>query len=281
MANDGSIRIPIIVSGVLGKMGRSIVECALKSMTPVVFDILAGLERLDLPQIGVPLKDLLPGCQCTVPITADIRSIDAERAVLIEFSPSPGAAVEHCAAAAERGWGVVIGTTGLEHTHIEAISACALQVPVVCSPNMSTGVNLLFKLAEDMVAVLGDRYDVEIIDIHHRMKRDAPSGTAVRIAEILATGIKKKTGEKTDVIYGRQPGSRQEQRVGREIAVHSVRAGEVVGEHTVVFAGAGERLEIRHSAGSREAFSNGALRAAEFVLSAQAGLYSMRDVLGV
>jgi 4-hydroxy-tetrahydrodipicolinate reductase len=219
--------------------------------------------------------------KCDATLKSELDDTVPPNAVFIEFSPSPNAAVEHCKAAAEKGLGVVIGTTGFEEHQLDQVRECATSIPIVYSPNMSVGVNVLFKLAEEVSAILADRYDIEIIDIHHKMKRDAPSGTAAKLADIIAKQVEEKTGQDAPIIYGRQPGTPSEKREGNEVVIHSLRTGEVVGEHTLVFAGPGERLEITHRAASRETFAQGTLQAVEFIQGKIPALYTMTDVLGI
>jgi 4-hydroxy-tetrahydrodipicolinate reductase len=193
--------------------------------------------------------------------------------VLIDFS-SAAAAETICAAATKSGTPMVIGTTGHSAEQRRFIEAAARTIPIVLAPNFSVGVNALFSLAEQTARILGESFDVEIIEMHHRMKKDAPSGTAKTLAEVLQ-GVPR--AEK--IRHGRE--GMVGERDKSEIGIHSVRGGDVVGEHTVIFAGDAERLELTHRASSRETFARGALRAARWVIGKPAALYSMRDVLGV
>jgi 4-hydroxy-tetrahydrodipicolinate reductase len=179
--------------------------------------------------------------------------------------------------AAERGQALVVGTTGLAEDEAKAIRAASSFIPIVMSPNMSLGVNLLFALVEKAAAALGPNYDIEIVEMHHRHKKDAPSGTALRLAEKAADGRKVSLSEVA--CYGRS-GITGERPVG-QIAIHALRGGDVVGDHTVCFAAEGERIELGHRASSRDAFARGALRAAEWVHGRPPGLYDMMDVLGL
>jgi 4-hydroxy-tetrahydrodipicolinate reductase len=171
----------------------------------------------------------------------------------------------------------VIGTTGLDDDQIDAVVAASSEVPVVFAPNMSVGVNVLLELVTRAAEMLGHDYDVEIVETHHRFKKDAPSGTALKLAERIAETLKRDPA--TDLVYGRQ--GKTGLRGHQEIGVHAVRAGDVVGEHVVTFATLGERLELTHRAHSRETFARGALRAARFVVGKPVGLYTMADVLGL
>jgi 4-hydroxy-tetrahydrodipicolinate reductase len=196
--------------------------------------------------------------------------------VVVDFT-SHEASVANAAVAASRGVALVIGSTGLTPEEKARIRGHAAQVPVVLSPNMSVGVNVMFALVEQAARVLGDAYDVEIVEMHHGRKKDAPSGTAERLAEVAAGALGRDPAR--DVVYARH--GMIGERGSREIGVMTLRGGDVVGEHTVFFAGQGERLEITHRATSRDQFARGALRAALWVKGRSAGLYDMHDVLGL
>jgi len=193
--------------------------------------------------------------------------------VLIDFS-FPSATEQHALLAAELGKAMVIGTTGLNEKETESVKKAALTIPIVWAPNMSMGVNLLFALVEKAAAMLKG-YDIEIIETHHRHKKDAPSGTALRLAEVAASarGLKPE-----DIITHGRKGNVGE-RPDTQIGIHAIRAGDIAGEHTVLFATKGERIELTHRASSRECFAIGALKAAEWVLGQKPGLYTMQDVL--
>jgi 4-hydroxy-tetrahydrodipicolinate reductase len=195
--------------------------------------------------------------------------------VVIDFS-SAQAAAENARVCVEKGVRLVIGTTGLPPEARQQIVDASKRVPIVMAPNMSVGVTLMQKLVEEAAHVLGDAWDVEVLELHHRHKKDAPSGTALRLAEVVAGAL------------GRQPSDLRMSREGqigerprREIGIQAIRGGDIVGEHTVFFVGEGERLEITHRAGNRDQFALGALRAARFLMGKQPGLYDMFDVLGL
>jgi 4-hydroxy-tetrahydrodipicolinate reductase len=200
-----------------------------------------------------------------------ITSANAD--VLIDFS-SAAAAEAICDAAMKSSTALVIGTTGHSAKDKQAIEAAARKIPVVFASNFSIGVNALFSLTEQAAKTLGENFDLEIVETHHRMKKDAPSGTAKTLAEIL-----QRVRQTKNLRYGREGmiGEREKS----EIGIHSVRGGDVVGDHTVIFAGQGERVELTHRASSRETFARGALRAARWVIGKPPGLYDMRDVLGI
>jgi 4-hydroxy-tetrahydrodipicolinate reductase len=211
-----------------------------------------------------------------VPIAADAKAAITRDRLLVEFSV-PEASLEHLRLVAEAGARAVIGTTGFSAAQRDEIAALARRAAILVAPNMSVAVTLAFSLLATMARALGDDYDVEITEIHHRYKKDAPSGTAVRMAEVIAEALGRdlaRTG-----VYGRHglPG----ERTRKEIGVMSLRSGDVVGEHTVSFGTLGERLELTHRAHSRDTFARGALRAARWMAGRPPGLYSMHDVLGI
>ncbi len=273
--------IPIVISGILGRMGQTIARCTTAEEWQGDFSIVGALEHRDVEQIGKPLNEIVSFADSTAPLAAEVADIDLDSAVFIEFCSSPDAVIEHCRAAADKGWRVVIGTTGLTDKHQSELRTLAENIPILWSPNMSMGVNLLFKLAKQVSRALGDSYDIEVVELHHKMKKDSPSGTARKLADLISGEVSGKVGESAPIICGRQPGSATEQRQGREIAVHSVRAGDIVGEHTVILAGACERLELTHRAGSRDAFGHGTLKAVQYIVEQDPGLYVMADVLGL
>ncbi|HLD29386.1 MAG TPA: 4-hydroxy-tetrahydrodipicolinate reductase [bacterium] len=249
----------IVVSGACGKMGKMIVESVLTSEGAA----LAGLlEQEGHDTLG---KEV---CGCRVDSEPGVIS---KCDVLIEFS-TPQASLEHLAAARRFGKAVVLGTTGFSDTEKKKIEEASKVVPLVFSPNMSLGVNLLYSLIKRAAQVL-EGYDTEIVEAHHRMKADAPSGTALAILK----AVQEVKGGKA--VFGREgkPGPRK----SSEIGVMAMRAGDIVGEHTVIFAGPGERIELIHRAHSRETFARGAVRAALWLAGRKPGLYGMQDVLGI
>ena len=203
------------------------------------------------------------------------RVLDAARAqVVIDFT-SAEASVAHARACAERGVGLVIGSTGFTPEARAEVARHAASIPVVLAPNTSVGVNVVIRMAAELARVLGEGYDVEVLEAHHRMKKDAPSGTALKLAEVLAAALGRGEEDLTFARHG-QVGARPR----REIGVQTLRGGDVVGEHTVFFYGEGERIELTHRATSRDQFGLGALRAARWVAGRAPGLYDMADVLG-
>jgi len=238
---------------------------------------LAGaLERPDHPALGRDAGELAGAGSAGVPLTASAAPLLTRDRVLVEFT-SPEVTLEHLRLAAKGQARAVVGTTGFSKGQLSEIESLARQLPLVLAPNMSVGVNLTLKILAQVAAALGDDYDVEITEIHHRGKKDAPSGTALRMAEVIAQALGRDLGQVA--VHGRQGITGE--RTTREIGILSLRAGDVVGEHTVVFGGLGERIEITHRASSRDLFARGALRAVRFVAQAAPGLYSMQDVLGL
>ncbi len=264
----------IIISGVLGRMGRKIAELAYADPD---IQIVGGVESPDCVHSHENIKEIL-GEEVDAPIVSDLSKIIEKGDVIIDFAGNTEAVLGHVrlVAADKNKKAMVIGTTGFNEEEIKEIKELSREIPIVLAPNMSIGVNLLFKLVEEAARALKNKgFDIEVVEMHHRYKKDAPSGTAVKIVEILkeTTGINK-------VIYGRE-GIYPEGRPSDEIAVFALRGGDVVGEHTVIFAGLGERIELTHKAGSRDIFAKGAIEAAKWVKDKEPGLYDMMDVLGL
>jgi 4-hydroxy-tetrahydrodipicolinate reductase len=236
--------------------------------------LVAALEAPGHPALLQDAGEVAGIGKVGVPITADPEGALGRDRILIEFSV-PDASLGHLRMAARQGGRAVIGTTGFAAAQREEIERLAREIPILLSPNMSVAVNVAFRVLGEMARLLGEDYDVEITEIHHRFKKDAPSGTAAHLAEIVAHSMGRdltKVG-----VYGRHglPGARTQQ----EIGIHSIRSGDSVGEHTVSFGSLGERLELTHRALNRDTYVRGALRAARFIAQAQPGLYSMQDVL--
>jgi 4-hydroxy-tetrahydrodipicolinate reductase len=265
--------VELVVAGAAGRMGSRIVALAREAAD---LRVAGAFEQAGHPAVGRDAGDVAGVGALGVPIVADPTDLLTPGRVLVEFT-APEASVAHVRLAAQGGAGAVLGTTGLQAAQVDELRRLAARVPILFSPNMSVGVNLAFRVLAMMAKALGDDYDVEITEIHHRMKKDAPSGTAAKMAEVIAEALGRRIEEVG--VYGRHGlvGAR-----GRaEIGVHALRGGDVVGEHTVVFSTLGERLELTHRAHSRDTFVQGALRAARFVAGAAPGLYSMHDVLGL
>lgn len=235
----------------------------------------SAVERTGHPRLGT---DLGPGLGLTAPllVTENCEEALAGCDVMIDFS-SPEATVAHAQAAAKAHKPMVIGTTGLDEAQTADLNLAASEFPCVYAPNMSMGINVLCKLVAEAARALGLDYNVEITEIHHRFKRDAPSGTAKRLAAVIAEQL--ELSAERDVVYGREGITGERPR--DQLAVHALRGGDVVGDHTVTFAGDGERIELVHRAQSRDIYARGALVAAKFVVDKQPGMYDMADVLGL
>lgn len=260
--NDGSVTVAI--AGAAGRMGQRL--CALAEET----DGITLAEAFEAPGHAAIGQPATPDSAVTI---ADNFAGTAQ--VLIDFT-TPQATKAHVRACADKGVAAVIGTTGLDDDDHAAIDDAAKSVAIVQAPNMSLGVNLLFALAARAARQLGDDYDIEIVEAHHRFKADAPSGTALGIAQAICDATGKDM--KTDLKHGR---AGQDPRQPGQIGMHAVRIGDSVGEHTAYFAALGERLELKHVATSRDTFVRGALRAAAWLADKAAGRYTMADVLGL
>jgi 4-hydroxy-tetrahydrodipicolinate reductase len=263
--------IKLAIAGASGRMGRMLIEAAL--VDPAV-QIAVALDRADSPEIGHDCGDFL-GRRTGVPIDADLDRLGRAE-VLIDFT-RPEGTMTHLATCRARGVKMVIGTTGFDEAGKAAIREASESIGIVFAPNMSVGVNATFKLLEVAAAILASGYDVEIIEAHHRHKVDAPSGTALKMGEVVAAAQGK--AQKEVAVYARE-GVTGERRAGT-IGFAAVRGGDIVGDHTVMFAGTGERIEITHRAGSRMPYALGSMRAARFVAGQPCGLFDMHDVLGL
>ncbi len=242
--------LKLLINGARGRMGQAIVACA---------DKMPEVEIAATVDVGDDLMRALPACD-----------------VVIDFSHHEAATLVS-SACAEAGKAVVIGTTGHDDGQLAAIRKASAAIPVVLAPNFSVGVNALFWLTRKAAEILGTDFDLEIVEMHHRQKKDAPSGTARRLAEILADV--RSLDYTTNTLHGRHGITAG--RTSQEIGMHALRGGDVVGDHTVIFAGLGERLELTHKASSRDTFALGSLRAALWIRGRAPGLYDMQDVLGL
>lgn len=265
-----SVRVGI--TGVAGRMGRILVE-ALDAGKGI--QLAAALERPDSSLIGADAGELAGQRKNDITVAGNLADVIADIDVLIDFSV-PEATLANIALCAEHGKGIVIGTTGFTSQELGRIDAAAKKIPVCKASNFSTGVNLCFKLLDMAARVLGDDVDIEIVEAHHRHKIDAPSGTALSMGGVVANALGRDLAEVA--VYGRegQTGARQRDTIG----FATVRAGDIVGDHTVMFAAEGERVEITHKASSRMSFARGAVRAAGWLANRKAGMYDMQDVLG-
>ncbi|MSP63083.1 MAG: 4-hydroxy-tetrahydrodipicolinate reductase [Myxococcales bacterium] len=263
----------IAVPGAAGKMGRTILR-VLQDTDGV--ELVAAIERPGHPDLG---KDagLLAGLAANgVIITSSLDEALAKADLIIDFTV-PAATAWTASRAAEAEVALVIGTTGLGEAERRAVERAAKSVPVVLSPNMAVGVNVLFGLLDAAARALGDAYDVEIVEAHHRQKKDSPSGTALRMAEVIAAALDRDLADVA--CYGRKGATGA--RPPREIGIMTVRGGDVIGDHSAHFLGLGERLEITHRASSRDTFAHGAVRAALWLGDRDPGLYDLQDVLGL
>jgi 4-hydroxy-tetrahydrodipicolinate reductase len=240
------------------------------------FALVGAVERTGHRALGGDAGEAAGIGKIGLSLVDDLRAVVKEAQVVIDFT-NPEAAVAHVAVAAEHRVPAVVGTTGLTAGDLARIRELSAAMPCVVSPNMSVGVNLLFKALAEIASTLGGEYDVEIFETHHRFKKDAPSGTALKMAQVIASALGRDL-EKVG-LYGRR--GMIGERGKEEIAIHTLRAGDVVGEHTVVFGGMGERIEVTHRAHSRDTFARGALRAARWVVGRPPGLYDMQAVLGL
>ncbi|MFH1098292.1 MAG: 4-hydroxy-tetrahydrodipicolinate reductase [Candidatus Desantisbacteria bacterium] len=258
--------IQIAVTGAMGRMGKAIIGQILESDDLAVTGC---TEREGHPLIGHTLEN-------GIILTSSLESAVKDAQVIIDFT-SPESTINHLISACLLKCPMVIGTTGLNKSQNEKLSIAAKSIPIVYASNMSLGMNLLFKLVAMAAKALGNEYEVEILEAHHHKKVDAPSGSALKIAGVIADALERDLDKVA--VYGRQgtPGPRKPE----EIGIFAIRGGDIIGEHTAMFIGDGERLEITHRVQNRDTFASGALRAARFVINAPPGLYDMMDVLGI
>jgi 4-hydroxy-tetrahydrodipicolinate reductase len=267
--------IKAVVTGAAGRMGSRIINVL---STSEGIRLSGAVERKGHALVGQDScgpAGLPAGGVLTV-ITDDLAAALKAGDVLIDFT-FPESSLEHIRTCADLGKALVIGSTGFSKEQLGEIDQHARKIPCVLSPNMSIGVNLCFKILEEIARTIGDDYDMEIVEAHHRMKKDAPSGTAMKMAEVLARAVNRNLDEVG--VYARK--GMIGERTKKEIGIQTLRAGDIVGEHTVMFAGKGERIEITHRAHSRDTFAAGAVRAAKWVVGRKPGLYTMQDVLGL
>jgi 4-hydroxy-tetrahydrodipicolinate reductase len=264
--------LKIAIAGSAGRMGHALLEAVLHSGD---LKLAAALEQPGNTHLSADAGTLIGSTPSGVVLSADLGVL-AGSDVLIDFT-RPQGTLAHLAACRQHGVKLVIGTTGFSDAEKKTIAEAARDIAIVFAPNMSVGTNLLFKLSDLAARVLHEGYDVEIIEAHHKHKVDAPSGTALHLGEIIA----KANGRKLDdcAVYGRE-GVTGERNAGA-IGFSSVRAGDIVGEHTVMFAGTGERVELTIRSSSRATYAQGALRAARFLADKKLGLFDMQDVLGL
>ena len=262
----------IAIAGATGRMGRMLIEAVINAPD---LQLVGALEHSSCPQLGDDAGAFL-GKKTGVEITADIAKALSDAQCLIDFT-RPEGTMAHLAIAENTGTKMIIGTTGLSLDQIADLKKASEKLAIVFAPNMSVGVNVTFKLLEIAAKMLNQGYDIEIIEAHHRHKVDGPSGTALKMGEVIAEAL----GERLDdvAVYAREghTGERKEGSIG----FATIRGGDIVGDHTVLFAGDGERIEISHKSSSRQSYAQGSLRAARFLQNQASGLYDMQDVLGL
>jgi 4-hydroxy-tetrahydrodipicolinate reductase len=266
------VSLRIAVAGASGRMGRMLVEAVQQSPD---CELAGALDRAESPAVGQDAAAFL-GQSSGVNITSDLRAGLANAQVLIDFT-RPEGTLAHIALCRELGVKAVVGTTGLSDAQKAQIAAAAQDVAIVLSPNMSVGVNVMLKLLQTAAKALSHGYDIEIIEAHHRHKVDAPSGTALAMGETVAAALGRDL--KSCAVYGREgiTGERDPSTIG----FATIRGGDIVGDHTVLFAGIGERIEITHKSSSRAGYAQGSLRAARFLADKPRGLFGMPEVLGL
>jgi 4-hydroxy-tetrahydrodipicolinate reductase len=261
-----------IVAGASGRMGKRIIYMIQQSEK---IELAGAFERPGHPDVGADAGLVAGMGESGVKISGSLKEVMEEGAVLIDFT-APRATLENVRTGASQGLAMVIGTTGIAGDDLKEIESLARKVRCVMAPNMSVGVNVMFKISGEMARILGQDYDMEILEVHHRLKKDAPSGTAMRLAHILADA----TGRNLEKVAVYERKGVIGERTDTEIGIQTWRAGDIAGEHTVMFGGMGERLELTHRAHNRDNFARGALRAALWVVKRPPGLYDMQDVLG-
>ena len=262
----------IAIAGAGGRMGRMLVEANLNDPQATLS---AAIDQAGAQVIGKDAGELV-GMPCGVTISSDSEEALAQAGCLIDFT-RPEATLQHLEICRRHGTAIVIGTTGFDAPGKQAIAAAALDIPVVFAPNMSVGVNVVFKLLAVAARIMDDGYDVEIVEAHHRHKIDAPSGTALRMGEVVAQALGRELGQ--CAVYGREGVTGE--RLPSTIGFATVRGGDIVGDHKAMFCGLGERVEIGHKASNRMPYALGSLRAAHYLSGRKCGLFDMQDVLGL
>jgi 4-hydroxy-tetrahydrodipicolinate reductase len=268
--------VKTVILGAGGRMGRTLIRCILEEKVPEL-ELVGAVDLWDVPDLGKDVGRMAGTREAGIPLVNNLAEVAPDADVIIDFSS------HHCTAGnapriAEWGTAWVIGTTGLNDEELAAVHAAAEKTPVVLSGNMSLGINLLCNLVEAGARALKDRgYDIEVLERHHHLKKDAPSGTALMLGRAAADGygwdLKEVQIDGRSGLVGERP--------EKEIAFHAIRGGDIVGDHTVLFAGMGELLELSHRATSRDVFAIGALQAARWLKDRPAGMYSMKNVLGL
>ncbi|MCY3625597.1 MAG: 4-hydroxy-tetrahydrodipicolinate reductase [Candidatus Dadabacteria bacterium] len=264
--------IKVAVAGVCGRMGMSVASLAGSDGD---IELVGATEAAGHVSVGRDLGDLVAGAGPGVSVSDSISEAARDSDVIIDFTV-PEATLAHAEYSVRNGKSMVIGTTGFEPGQREELLGMLRRIPCVFSPNMSVGINVLFEISRQVASHLGESYDAEIFEAHHRGKADSPSGTAIALAEAVAAGL----GSELEDVARYERHGRIGARGEGEIGIQTLRGGDVVGDHTVMFLGDGERVELTHRATSRENFSAGAIRAAKWIPGKPPGVYAMRDVLG-
>jgi 4-hydroxy-tetrahydrodipicolinate reductase len=265
--------VKIAVAGAAGRMGSRITAL---SKEYEGLQLVGAFEKKGHKDIGKDIGTVVGIGNTGVTLVDSLESIIDSVDLIIDFT-TISSTKENIKLASSKGKAMVIGTTGFSKDDLKEISELTKKIPCVMASNMSMGVNLLLKILQDIARVLGDDYDIEIIEAHHRLKKDAPSGTALKMAQVIADAVNRNLDEVA--VYARK--GIMGERTKKEIGIQTIRAGDIVGEHTVIFGGLGERIEITHKASSRDTFARGALKAALWLSGKPAGLYDMQDVLGL
>jgi 4-hydroxy-tetrahydrodipicolinate reductase len=265
--------VKIAVAGAMGRMGNRIVAL---SREYGYIKLTGAFEKKSHRDIGKDIGPLAGVGEICILLQDDIEKVVDDADVVIDFTHT-SSTLEHLKTVSSKKKAMVIGTTGFAKDQLAEIADLTKSIPCVMASNMSLGVNLLLKVLRDVAGVLGNDYDIEIIEAHHRMKKDAPSGTAMKMAQVIADALDRNLDDVA--VYARK--GMIGERTKKEIGIQTIRAGDIVGEHTVLFGGLGERIEITHKASSRDTFARGALKAAFWVHGKAAGLYDMEDVLGL
>jgi 4-hydroxy-tetrahydrodipicolinate reductase len=265
--------IPVVVAGAAGRMGGRIICLAVDDPE---LKVVGCFERDGHALAGREVGQVTGCGPIGLKIASRLADVIDQGEVIIDFTQWE-ASLGHLEQAAEKGKAIVIGTTGFPPEALAKVRQLATKTRCMMTPNMSAGVNVMFKVVAEVARVLGSGYDIEVVEAHHRLKKDAPSGTAVKLAQVMAEALGRKLG---DVGRFERKGIIGERPTG-EIGVQTLRGGDIVGEHTVMYCGIGERLEITHRASSRDNFARGALRAAKWIVKQPPGLYDMQDVLGL
>lgn len=265
--------IKIIVAGVAGRMGQRIVHMIQQNRD---VELIAAFERPGHAAIGQDVGIIAGLGELGMRVAGSLKEVIELGDVIIDFT-TPEASMENLRMASTRGLAAVIGTTGFDKDMLAEVNPLAKSIRCVMAPNMSVGMNVMFRIAKEMAEILGRDYDMEILEVHHRRKKDAPSGTAMRLARILA----ETAGREIDRVARYERKGITGERTDEEIGIQALRAGDITGDHTILFGGIGERLELVHRAHNRDNFARGSVKAATWVVHQPAGLYDMQDVLGL